>query len=259
MADRSSIGLDHASLETLLAGTPVEFPPSPDLVRPVLHRLRTPTSRRPRGSIRPALVLAAVLALLLAAGTVAAGAFGIGPLRILFSEEPLPSVNVPDTPLGTRLALGRRVTAAEAASVADVPLQVPSALGSPDETYVSELGIVTLLWASDADLPALGGTDIGLLLMVIPGDLDPDLVTKVVVESRATLEPTMVDGGDAFWISGAPHVLRYFQPDGSDGAVTSRLVGDALVWERPGAVLRIESALGRDATLMLAESMRAWP
>jgi hypothetical protein len=94
---------------------------------------------------------------------------------------------------------------------------------------------------------------VGLLLMAIPGDLDPALVSKVVVESRAALEPVRVRGRDGFWISGAPHLLRYLDPAGEDAAVTSRLVGDALVWDEGGTVYRIETNLGRDRAIGFAE------
>jgi hypothetical protein len=125
--------------------------------------------------------------------------------------------------------------------------------------YESEIGIVSMLWAPREGLPAMPGSGARLLLMAIPGDLDPELITKVVVESRASLDPVIVDGFDAYWISGAPHVFRYVLPDGGDGLVTSRLVGDALVWQEGGVVFRIESAAGRDPTIALAESMIAWP
>jgi DNA-directed RNA polymerase specialized sigma24 family protein len=77
----------------------------------------------------------------------------------------------------------------------------------------------------------------------------------IVVESRATVEALEVDGHAAYWISGAPHILRYSDPAGSDAIVVSRLASDALVWQSGEVVYRIESALGRDATLSLAEQL----
>ena len=38
--------------------------------------------------------------------------------------------------------------------------------------------------------------------------------------------------------------------------MASRLAGDVLVFERDGTVYRLESALGRDATLAIAETLR---
>lgn len=240
-------------LDTLLLNARPAFPATPDLVGAVGGRLAAPDRRSLRGSLRgPRLVLAlaAILALLLGAGAVAAGAFGVGPLRILFTTDPLPS---PADPLGSRLALGERITLAEAATPEGPALLAPDGLGPPDEAYRSRAGIVTLLWRAGGELPGIGTSDVGLLVMAIPGDLDPEMVSKVVVESRATLEPVRVRGRDAFWISGAPHLLRYFDPGGDDASVTSRLVGDALVWDEGGIVYRIETDLGRDRAIGFAE------
>jgi hypothetical protein len=256
MTDRP---LQADALDRLLVSLEVAFPPTPDISGAVAERLAHPAGGRAtrRSPLRLAL-LAAVVVLLLAAGAVAAGAFGVGPLRILFGDA-LPSPNVPGTPLGTRLSLGERLTLAEAAANDDLQLHMPAGLGEPDEVYLSDIGIVSMLWAPRDGLPAMAGSGVGLLLMEIPGDLDPGLVSKVVVESRASVEPVTLRGTDGFWISGAPHVFRYFAPDGEDGAVTSRLVGDALVWQERDAVIRIESGVGRDATLALAASVTDWP
>jgi hypothetical protein len=152
-----------------------------------------------------------------------------------------------------------RLTPAEAEAYDGLPLAVPAVLGDPDEVYVSATGIVSMLWAPRDGLPAMPRTGAGLLLMAIPGDLDAGMVSKIVVESRASVAPVTVGGADGFWISGAPHVFRYLLPGGGDGSVTSRIVGDALVWQEGEVVLRIESAAGRDATIGLAESMTDWP
>jgi hypothetical protein len=249
---------DDAALDRLLGSVVLEWPETPDVGAAVAARLAAPSGlRRPAVRWRPAL-LVAVVALLLAAGAVAAGALGVGPLRILFADA-LPTPNVPATPLGTRLALGERLAPAEAEAYDAVPLAVPAALGDPDEVYASEIGIVSMLWAPRDSLPAMPGSGAGMLLMIIPGDLDADLVSKIVVESRASVAPVQVGEAEAFWISGAPHVFRYLLPDGQDGRVTSRIVGDALVWQSGDVVLRMESAAGRDATIGLAESMTSWP
>ena len=60
----------------------------------------------------------------------------------------------------------------------------------------------------------------------------------------------------AWWISGDMHFFFYERPDGGgyidDGR---RWVGDALVWNDGAATYRIESALGRDETIAIAESI----
>lgn len=244
-------------LDVLLREARPAFPPSPDLAAAVARRLAASaagpaapaaTGRRPRW--RVALLLAATLVLALGVGAVAAGALGIGPLRIWFSDAPLPST-VPGTALGTRLALGERVSLDEARS-GGPPLLVPAGIGEPDEAYRTATGIVTLLWGPGDGLPHTGRDGVTLLVMAIPGDLDADLVSKIVVESRAAVAPVTVRGRDGFWISGAPHVLRLLDPTGGEVRVTSRLAGDTLAWGENGTVYRIETPLGRDRALELA-------
>ena len=45
------------------------------------------------------------------------------------------------------------------------------------------------------------------------------------------------------------------QPDGDIGIVRSALAGDTLLFAREGTLYRLESALGKDATLEIARSM----
>jgi hypothetical protein len=46
------------------------------------------------------------------------------------------------------------------------------------------------------------------------------------------------------------------RPDGTAGVLSAALAGDTLVFTRDGTLYRLESALGRDATLAIAASMR---
>jgi hypothetical protein len=250
-------------LELLLRSARPDFPPTPDLATAVARRLAggtlrptaAGTGRRPR--LRVALLLAAALVVALGVGAVAAGALGIGPLRIWFSDGPLPST-VPGTALGTRLALGERVPIDEARA-GGVPLLVPAGVGEPDEAYRTPTGIVTLLWGPGDGLPQAGADGVALLVMAIPGDLDADLVSKIVVESRAAVAPVTVRGRDGFWISGAPHVLRLIDPTGEQVSVTSRLAGDTLVWGENGTVYRLETPLGRARAVELADGAQPLP
>ena len=51
------------------------------------------------------------------------------------------------------------------------------------------------------------------------------------------------------------HFFFYERPEGGYVDDGRRWVGDALVWYDGTATYRIESALGRDATIALAESL----
>ena len=72
--------------------------------------------------------------------------------------------------------------------------------------------------------------------------------------ANTTVELVRVSAGPGYWLSGDPHFLFWRGPD---GVVTEerRWVGDALLWWDGGITFRLESALGRDMALRLADSM----
>jgi hypothetical protein len=228
-------------------GTAVAFPSTPDLRRTVAERLAAPRAPR-RWFVPPARRLALAGLLLLAALVVAAAAFVVVPgLRLTWAPA-LPSVAA--DPLGARMALGASIP------VSDAARHEPAALGAADEAYaIGDDDIVTLLYVASAELPDLDGTGIGLLVQAIDGALDRDQVHKLVVEVGATVQPVDVGGADGYWISGPPHLLRYFGPDGEERAEATRIVGDVMVWERGGTLYRIESGLGLAETVRIAETI----
>jgi hypothetical protein len=234
-------------------GTRVAFPPTPELGPLIAARLAAP--RPPRGlRWRRALLLAAALTLL-AASAAAALVFGLAGLRITFTDAP-PTAESQRSSLGARYGLGERMTLAEAADRSTVGVAWPLDLGEPQEVYLSaEREIVSLVYAASDDLPALAGTDVGMLMMAIDGTVDAERIEKLVHEVDATITPVSIAGAAGYWIEGRPHVLRYDAPGGEDGEIVSRLVGDVLVWESRGTLYRIESALGLEATVAIAESM----
>jgi hypothetical protein len=241
MADR----LD-AALADLAAA--VEFPPTPGLRAPVTERLVAPPRRAWFAPLPRALILA-LLGLLLLATAAAALVIAVPGLRLTFVPE-LPTASVPTDPLGTRLALGAAIPADDVEHVA------PAALGPPDEAYaIGDGEIVSLVYAATDELPALDGTDIGLLVQAIEGALDREQVSKLVVESGVSVVQVSVNGARGYWITGPPHLLRYLGPDGEQRAEATRLVGDTLVWQRGGTLHRIESGLGLAETLRIAESI----
>ena len=240
---------DRLDAELADLGTAIAFPPSPDLRAAVASRLDQPGRRwgLPRAWPR-ALALAGVATLALAA-TVAALAFVLPGLRLTFVPS-LPTPSLAEDGLAARLALGDRV------ALDDIEVRLPSALGPPDEAYLADGGgVVSLVWSSGDGLTEISDSEIGLLIQEIAGALDAERISKLVVEVGATVVPLEVDGADGFWIEGPPHLVRYLAPDGRDRVERTRLVGDSLVWERDGTLYRIESGLGRDATLRIAESI----
>ena len=230
-----------------LAGA-VEFPPTPDMRLRIADRQAGVPRRRFFSPLPRALVLA-LIGLLVLAAAAAALVLSVPGLRLtLVPSQPTTSVSV--DPLGTRLALGAAVPVDEVANLA------PDALGPPDEAYVIDDGAITsLVYAAGDGLPELDGTDIGLLIQAFDGALDREQVEKLVGEVGVSVTAVSVDGADGYWIEGPPHLLRYLGPDGEARAEATRLVGDTLVWERDGTLYRIESGLGIDETLRIAETI----
>jgi hypothetical protein len=234
------IGLDDA----LRALAPdVGFPPTPELRRGVAERRAAPVAEwRGWRWTRPVL-LAAVITLLVAASAVAL-AWALPGLRIV------PVASVPGAPtLGTDLALGGALPPGE-----PQPFAV-GGLGPADGAFVSRDGtVVTLVFAPRDGMPELG-RGVGLLAQRVEGTLDVPMVMKLVEEVDARVVPISVDGLDGFWVTGPPHLVRYIGEDGREHSEMTRLAGDTLVWQDGEVLYRIESAIGLEASLRLAESV----
>ena len=71
----------------------------------------------------------------------------------------------------------------------------------------------------------------------------------------ATVDPVTVAGQRGYWVSGDAHFFFYIDEDGRLIDDSRRWIGDALAWTDGGTTYRMESALGRDATIALADSL----
>ena len=293
MTDRL-MTLDDDGLETVLRALAreIDWPTAvavtadgvtagPDIATKVRARLIDGERRRePRRwwsiggrPVRRSLVLAiaALLALAIAAAAVGLGLPG---LRITFGEPPasvLPSPTATPTgsqsptptptlpPIaGMRLNLGRQVALDEVEAVSGVPVKLPTdeRLGPPDSVWVDRAkgDQVAYVWKAGGDLPETLERGVGLVLMQFDGADDREYYEKMI-NTGTTLERVTVDGHDGYWISGDPHFFFYTTSNGAFVEDTRRWVGDALIWNDGTATYRIECALGRDATIELAESI----
>jgi hypothetical protein len=110
------------------------------------------------------------------------------------------------------------------------------------------------VWATSTDLPQTNEPGVGFVLMRFDGTTDPGFYEKVI-GSGTHLERVEVDGRDGFWITGDPHFFYYVRDGQQFFDENRRWVGDALIWSDGTTTFRIESALGRDATIAIAESI----
>ena len=269
--------LDDAGLEALLRGSaeslawPIASPPGgPDIAMRVRARLVAsprPVTRRPWTAWRPvrrSLVLA-LLALLALAAIAGAVGLGLPGLRLILAE---PSASPPPTvapnrtptpgPLGSRLGLGKHVTLDEVQTLTGIPANLPTdpAIGPPDAVYVDRArgNQVAFVWAASDALPETREPGIGLILMRFEGRVDDGFRQKLIGEG-VTVERVTVDGGTGYWVSGQAHFFFYIGKAGGVIDDGRRWVDDALAWTDGAVTYRAESALGRDTTIDLAESL----
>ena len=230
-------------------GRELDLPEPRDLAAAVTRRVEQPTEARAFWRRRALLV--AVAALVVAVGAVLAvpsarsailDFFGIGSAGIRIVDE-LPAVEAGPLDLGNRTTL-------EA-----VRRQVPGLvephsdrLGEPDAVYVA-VGFapgrpVTFLWG-DPERPRL-------LLTQVRGRFHFE---KLVHGNQGEITLTDVNGADAVWIEGEPHVVFYESADGT-GDLPGRLARNTLVWSRGPVTLRLEGDLSRDDAERIAHSVR---
>ena len=246
-----------------MAAASANWPATPDLSSRVLARIEAgaegarsaPTARRTRLRLVSALALALVTLLVLA-GIAGALGFRLPGLEIVVVESLPPASSGP--PAGSGLDLGSPIPLAEARAIDRPRVLLPAGLPEPDVAYVLGAGdrrIVTLAWHAEPGQPTIPSSDLALSLMAVPGGTDDALLKKLVARS-SSIDPVSVGGDRGWWISGAPHEIFVVRPDGNVDMVTSALAGDTLLFARDGTLYRLESALGRDATIAIAEGLR---
>lgn len=247
----------EARLRALAPGA--AWPPTPDVVGNALGRLRagTPVPRRARTPRGRWVVALALLALLIAGAVVGAALLGLPGLRLGFTEV-LPSPVVVREPQAIRRWLGVPGDMVGASRALGDDLLVPQALGAPDEVYLGTGAWpdrVALVYHATPGAPAVA-QGIGLIVTQWGGAFDERMGDKWLHERGGHAELVDVAGTQGYWLAGKPHVIEFLDDESGVGRMPSRLVGDVLVWQTGSVVYRIESPLGRDATLVIAESMR---
>jgi hypothetical protein len=245
-------------------------PAAPDLATRVRARIVADDPQaRPRRSglqLRRALVLALV-ALAILAAVAAAVAFGVPGIRLGFGEPAItpppvaspvasPGDPAPSHPPGANLGLGQATALDDVEERAGFRVRLPAdpALGPPAATYVSPTQIVSLVWPASSSLPATADPRVGLLVTQFRGSVEHTLIEKLI-DSGTNVEPVVVAGREGYWISGDPHFFWYRTPDGREVPETRRWVGDALLWNDGELTYRIETSLGRDAAVRMAEAL----
>jgi hypothetical protein len=220
--------------------------------------------------VRRSLVLA-IVALAVVAAVVGAIGLGVPGIRIIFTgATPSPtatptaaaspvaptSTPIPPGPPGSDLDLGVLTTQADAAKLTDFGLLRPTdpSIGAPETIWYRE-GRLTLIWKSRPGLPETQAAGVGLLVTEFRGSVNRDFFGKMI-GGGTTVTPVTVDGSTGYWIAGALHDFFYLDANGGFVSDSRRVVGDTLIWTRAGITFRMETALGRDAAIGIAETIR---
>ena len=230
-----------------LAGA-IDWPPAPD----VRDAVRAGIARRRRRR-RLLLLAAAVAAIALLGGAAAAVSLEVrGAIVQQVPALPSPSAGASGG-AGIGLDLGDRYqTLAAAERAAGFRALVPAALGQPDEVWFrSSPGVLTLLYRPRPGLPATAETDVGALVMEARATVGQTSFVKLA-PPRSSVQPVTVNGGQGFWVSGAPHAFFFYGAPGDSRFDSFRLAGDVLIWNQGGLVVRIESGLDERGALRLA-------
>ncbi len=249
----------------------IDYPSVPDLAATVRARLSTPdaaragSTRQPGspgrahwlGSLRRRVALAIVAVVLVVGGALAvspaartAVAQWLGPRGIILFPLPrrLPA------PAGAGLQLGDRVPLTTAQARVAFRILTPTTLGAPDEVYVRRIAgdnVIALVYRARPGLPAAPHTSAGALLTEARGT-----VFAKFFDPATRVEYVTVDGQPGYWLTGRPHLFAYLDAQQRVRPETLRLAGDTLLWNRDGLVLRLETALPRNAALRLAANVR---
>jgi hypothetical protein len=220
-------------------GRLLAFPAEPDLVPGVRARLAAPPARRWLPTRRVLVIAFAVLAVAVGA------AFAVEPARTAI----LRFFHIGGETIELRETLPRASKRSPVAGLAG-----PMSL----EQAAERAGFQPFLPATHGKIYASDGilaTYLGprTVLTEAHGDL---AFVKKVASSATRILPVTVNGYDGLWISGAPHVVTYFDSSGlCCRTKVVRTAGNVLVWARGSVTLRIEGPLTRAEALRLAESL----
>jgi len=230
----------HERLEQLAAGA--RWPPTPDLAAGV--RAAIDSSRAPRRSRLRRPLFAALLALVMGGGTLAAPGVGSELLqRLGLKGASVTQVReLPPAGVGGRLALGSRVSLRDAQRLAGYELVAPAALGAPREAYIDG-DAVTLVYRARSGHP--------ILLSQVPGRVGRHVEKYVTARTRRV----RIDGRPGLLLRGR-HVVLFERPGAGTILSEPRLAKNTLLWERGGLLLRVEAEQPAGELLRIAHSVR---
>ncbi len=243
---------EQPELERLLRGLARDFPypETPHIAARLAVRRGRRRRRRSRLVARLAGAVAIALTVVLVAVPPVRAAVGeilrVGAVRIFQGE---PGATPPPVPAGalTVLDLPGEVGLATARREVDFDLRLPAELGLPDRVFVLDLAesqeqpAVAMIWLEPERI-----NDPRAALYVFPPN---PVITKLTPQS---VESVHVHDQSALWTEG-PH---YFELPLESGPLRLYVPGGVLIWSEGPLTYRLETDLGRDSAVQIAESLR---
>jgi hypothetical protein len=90
-------------------------------------------------------------------------------------------------------------------------------LGAPDDVFVETVGTtdrLTLVYRQRAGIPVSASAGVSALVVEARGTVDEALFAKATGPGT-TVQSVSVNGGQGYWLEGAPHVFFYRDPSGN--------------------------------------------
>lgn len=230
----------------------IDWPDGPDLALRVAGQIRPrPSFSRPWLAFGTAVLVALLLLLSPPGQEAVAWLLRVTGIRVELVES--------EVPAGPPISLvgGVDSSLAEAEEELGFNLRRPRLLGPPESVQLLRWGggqQVAMIWSESDDLPEVFDTGVGLLLVQFEAKVEQDLLLKQASDATR-IQPVRIDGDLGFFLSEAPHTVFF---ESKDGLITDdqvRLTGNVLVWMSDGVTYRIESALGLDDSVKIAESL----
>ena len=269
MSDRLHT-LDDERFGAALArlGDELAWPATPDLASAVGEAIReerkAPSVVALRLSMpsrrRTLLVIAAAVLTLAATALAARLVIELGAVEI--EVVPGPPTALP-TDVGAGDDLGREIRLSDAEGIAGFPPALPIALGPPDRAWVDEAQVgfepedvtvrIVTSWAPSTDLPEIPGTGAGAVLIQFEGEWE--VASKQLSAETNRYSEAIVGGRPAFWTTGE-HELLIVSGDETQRFLVS---GNVLIWEADGFTFRLETALPKQRSIAIAETVTTGP
>lgn len=240
-------------IDLIELGKHVEWPDETDLAPAVLNIIGARPIRRNRRWLAPVLAAVAIALLLLTPPGKEAVAWllRVSGIKVEFTQITAPAI-APAT-----LTIGDPVSLATAQASVEFPVLIPSSIPLPDSVQLASWGggrQIVMAWAASDQLPEVFETRTGLLLFQFRASVNEELLTKQATEATV-IQEVAVRGSTGYFISGAPHIVWFESSDNMMFEDFVRLAANVLIWEADGVTYRIESSLGLEETLAVAESL----